>query len=68
MTTVKHAKQDSCPHNSIQRKRGMHEINMYVCGSCAALFDVKEYSEPKPSEPEPISKNRVPWGLRSRQA
>ena len=63
-----HRKQDSCPHSSIQKKRGQYEFNAYVCGSCGSLFDVKRYEEPKPVKEPMFPKNPVPWGLRPRQA
>ncbi len=63
---------DKCPHNVIRRgKRSpdRYPFNAYVCGSCAQIFEVKEYVEPEPSKPEPMgSESKIPWGLRNRQA
>lgn len=42
---------------------------IYVCGSCAQLFEVKELRDDPPPPREPMfPKNPIPWGLRPRQA
>ncbi len=63
----------NCVHNVIRRKRPETEgeqsvLNLYVCGTCAALFEVKEYVEPESPREEPMFDRRPPWGTRSRQA
>jgi len=61
-----------CPHNVIRKKRTedphQYHCQMYVCGSCATLFEVKIYEEPKPAPREQMFDRRPPWGMRSRQA
>lgn len=61
-----------CEHNALRKKRTedphQYPEQMYVCGSCAKLFVVKEYEEPKPPPLEPMFDGRPPWGMRSRQA
>lgn len=58
-----------CPHNVLRKKRPAdpHEYwhDVYVCGSCATIFDVT----PRPTElPAPKAKSeplndKVPWGV-----
>ena len=63
-----------CPHRVLRIKRteDAHEFaqTMYVCGSCATLFEVKkfEYPNPEPKPKGPMFDRRPPWGMRSRQA
>ena len=67
-----------CPHNVIRKKRYTQEdchnvANVYVCGSCAKLFDVSENHDAENAEyrrthPEPMFDRRPPWGLRNMQA
>lgn len=62
-----------CPHRVLRKKitADPHEYmtDVYVCGSCATLFDVEEHKEPPPAPKEPMfPKNPIPWGLRGRQA
>jgi hypothetical protein len=58
-----------CPHNVIRRADGRWCENVYICGSCAKLFNVADHREPPPSsKDEPMFDRRPPWGLRDRQA
>jgi hypothetical protein len=58
-----------CPHMVIRRAKERFCENVYVCGSCAMLFDVKDHRElPEPGPKEPMFDRRPPWGLRNRQA
>lgn len=58
---------ETCQHNALRKKRGAYTFDCYVCGSCAALFEVKPHVEQKPIK-EPMFDGRPPWGLRDRQA
>lgn len=56
------AKQEACPHNVIRKPRQRYAENVYVCGSCSALFTAKLYEEPpnpglirQHSPPRPIA-------------
>ena len=60
-----------CVHNVIRRKHpeeGEETFDPYVCGSCGAVFEVKEHVELAVEKEKPMFDNRPPWGLRSRQA
>jgi DNA-directed RNA polymerase subunit RPC12/RpoP len=63
---------NNCSHNVLRKKRTAdpHEYchDVYVCGSCATIFDVKVHEEPAPAKTEPMFDRRAPWGLRNRQA
>ena len=61
--------QKACPHNVIRKSKDRHAENIYICGSCSALFAVKEKTvDPEPKEKPPMFDRRPPWGMRSRQA
>jgi hypothetical protein len=60
--------QPDCPHNALRKKRGNYTFDCYVCGNCAALFEVELHVEPPPGPKEPMFDRRPPWGFRSRQA
>jgi hypothetical protein len=58
-----------CPHNALRKSKERYAENMYVCGNCSALFEVKEHKEPEPpKEKPPMFDRRPPWGTRPRQA
>lgn len=61
-----------CQHLAIRRKRSEPHAyleNVYVCGNCAKLFVVRDYEPVKATTKEPMGQeNKVPWGLRPRQA
>ena len=67
-------KKEPCAHNVIRRKHSSdaHAFsaeNVYVCGSCAKLFEVEEYvDKTAPRDSTPMFDGRPPWGMRSRQA
>lgn len=56
-----------CMHLALRKSREVYAENMYVCGNCSTLFEVKEHVEVKPPK-EPMFDGRKPWGTRDRQA
>lgn len=63
---------EQCAHNVIRKKRndrehGQYEFDAYVCGTCATIFEVNVHVPPLLPHPEPLGQ-KIPWGLRDRQA
>lgn len=59
-----------CQHRAIQLCKVQDETYLsYVCGKCAVKFRVERIVDAPPAPKDPMfPKNRIPWGLRSRQA
>lgn len=64
--------QTRCSHRALQicKEQNVFACGvMYVCGRCSKKFTVEPIAELKPEPKEPMfPKDRIPWGLRGRQA
>jgi hypothetical protein len=57
----------NCKHHAIRKVKERNAENLYVCGNCSRLFEVKLHEPIAPSK-GPMFDRRPPWGLRDRQA